>query len=514
MKNTNRISMLLACTTVAALVLGACQPQIVEQERSASEQCPTVGGTLKLARTADVADWYYNLDNPSIWAWPLVNLPLVKDNADASALIGAAAERWEANADSTVFTFHLRPGLKFSNGADVTSADVLDSWQRAMDDPKSTLKSRIPEPKFEAPDAATFVVTLAQTYPAFLQAAVSGIGIYPAGSDPTEMSSNPISSGPFTVAEWRKGQVARLARNQYYWNQPYPCLDEVQLMVVGDSATQALQLQAGQIDVAQDLPPAQLASLRNAPGVKIEVYPSLAEELIRLQRVTQPAFADINVRKAMNYAIDKQAIANVVYFGTATEMDSEMPRTLFYAPQTPYSFNLDKAKELMASSSFPNGFSTQLLIASGDPVESGIATVVKDQLGKIGINVEIQQVEAGTKLEMRSKRTFEMFLASTSADQIDPESFWEFCCAAGFGLGSAWTDYNNPSVIAQFAEVKQTAGDKRGELFAQMQKEVWDDAAQLYLVFIDAPIGLRSNVKGFTLPPTRHHFLDTVYKSE
>ncbi|HEX4297515.1 MAG TPA: ABC transporter substrate-binding protein, partial [Devosia sp.] len=308
-------------------------------------------------------------------------------------------------------------------------------------------------------------------------------------------------------------QVARLVRNPYYWNQPYPCLDEVDLMVVGDPATQALQLQAGQIDVAEELPPDQLAALRNAPGVNIQVYPSLAEELIRLQRVKQPAFADANVRKAMNFALDKQAIASTVFFGTAKEQDSEMPRTLYYAPQTPYTYDVDKAKALMAQSAFPNGFTTQLMIASNDPVESGIATVVKDELGKIGITVNVQQVEAGTKLQLRSSRSFEMFLASTSADQTDPESFWEFCCAAGFGLGSAWTDYNNPDVISQFAEVKKTGGDKRGQLFAQMQKEVWDDAAQLYLVFIDAPMGLRSNVKGFVLPPTRHHYFDTVYKT-
>jgi peptide/nickel transport system substrate-binding protein len=512
MKRNYRIHALGAVFAFALALAGS--GAAMAEDRQPSDKCPTVGGTLKFARTADVADWYYNLDNPSIWAWPLVNLPLVNDNADATALVGAAAEKWEVNADSTVFTFHLRKGVKFSNGAEITSADVLDSFQRAIDDPKSTLKTRMPEGKFEAPDPQTFVITLASSYPSFLESTVSGVGIYPKGSDPTAMSNQPITGGPFMVAEWRKGQVARLVRNPNYWNQPYPCLDEVDLMVVGDPATQALQLQAGQIDIAQDLPPAQLATLRNAPGVKIEVYPSLAEELIRLQRVKQPAFADINVRKAMNYAIDKQAIANVVYFGTAKPMDSEMPRTLYYVPQTPYTYDLDKAKELMAKSGFPNGFKTQLVIASSDPVESGIATIVKDQLGKIGINVDIQQVEAGTKLEMRSKRAFEMFLASTSADQNDPESFWEFCCAAGFGLGSAWTDYNNPDVISQFAEVKKTGGDKRGELFAQMQKEVWDDAAQLYLVFIDAPMGLRSNVQGFVLPPTRHHFLETVYKTK
>jgi peptide/nickel transport system substrate-binding protein len=151
---------------------------------------------------------------------------------------------------------------------------------------------------------------------------------------------------------------------------------------------------------------------------------------------------------------------------------------------------------------FPNGFTTQMLIASGDPVETGIATIVKDQLADIGITVNVQQVEAGTKFELRNKRQFEMFLASTSADQIDPESFWEFCCAAGFGMGSAFTDYNNPDVIAQFAAAQKALGDKRGQLYAQMQKEVWDEAAQLYLVFIDEPIGLRANVQGFKMPPT------------
>ena len=511
MISSYRIRVLLGTFAAAAMLAGAIDAQA--QDRQASDKCPAVGGTLKFARTADVADWYYNLDNPSIWAWPLVNLPLVADNADASALVGAAAETWEVNADSTVFTFHLRKGLKFSNGADVTSADVLDSFQRAIDDPKSTLKSRMPPAQFSAPDPGTFVVTLTQAYPSFLESTLSSVGIYPKGSDSTAMSTAPVSSGPFMLAEWRKGQMARLVRNPHYWNQPYPCLDEVQLMVVGDPATQALQLQAGQIDVAQELPPAQLATLRAAPGVKIEIYPSLAEELIRLQRVKQPAFADLDVRMAMNHAIDKQAIADVVYFGTARVQDSEMPRTRYYVAQTPYAYDVDKAKALMAKSAFPNGFTTQLVIASGDPVETGIATIVKDQLGKIGITVDILQVEAGTKLELRGKRGFEMFLASTSADQVDPESFWEFCCAAGFGFGSAWTDYNNPEVIKQFAEVKKTGGEKRGQLFAQMQKDVWADAAQLYLVFIDAPIGLRANVQGFVLPPTRHHFLDTVYKT-
>jgi len=280
---------------------------------------------------------------------------------------------------------------------------------------------------------------------------------------------------------------------------------------VGDSATQAIQLRAGQVDIVQDPLPSQLVELSHAPHVGIKVFPSLAGELIRLQRSRQPAFADINVRKAMNYAIDREAIAKVVFFGAARPMDSELVRTKFYVPQAPYAYDLPKARALMAQSAFPKGFKTQLLIASGDPVESGIATIVKYQLAKIGIVVSIQQAEAGTKFQLRGKKQFEMFLASTSADQIDPEGYWEFCCAAGFGFDSAWTDYRNPEMLKLFAEAKRVAGPRREALFGQMQKIAWDDAAQLYLVFLDAPIAMRDRVHGYQSAPTRHLYLETVY---
>jgi peptide/nickel transport system substrate-binding protein len=482
--------------------------------RSASPACPKVGGVLTLARSADVTDWYYNLDNPSIWAWPLVNLPLVRNNIDATAVEGMAASAWTANESSTKFTFTLRDGLKFSDGSPLTAEDVRDSYSRNYADPRSTLKSRIPEATFSAPDARTFVVELARPYPAFVEQQVPGIGIYPKGSDPRTLMEAPVSAGPFVLSAWRKGQMARLARNPHYWNQPYPCVDEVRLTVVGDSATQAIQLRAGQVDIVQDPLPSQLVELEHAPHIKLALSPTLAGELIRLQRVTQPAFADINVRKAMNHAIDKDAIARVVFFGTASAMDSELPRTKFYAPQAPYTFDLEKARQLMAQSRYPDGFKTELLIASGDPVEAGIATIVKYQLAKIGIAVDIQQVEAGAKFQLRGKKQFEMFLASTSADQIDPESYWEFCCASGFGFDSAWTDYRTPEMLSLFAEVKGVAGLRRAEIFAKMQKLGWDDAAQLYLVFVDAPVAMRDRVHGFRSTPTRHLYLETAYLDE
>jgi peptide/nickel transport system substrate-binding protein len=480
-----------------------------------ADACPNKGGTLTFARSADVSGWYYQDNNPTIWAWPLVSLALVRNKVDASGLEGAAAESWEASPDSKTFTFHLRKDLKFSDGSSLTSADVVDSFNSSMNDAQNVQQGIWPKgTTIAGPDPSTVVITITDPQPAFVDNLLSQVGIYPKGSKPADLVTHPVSAGPFMLADWQKGQRAVLKRNPYFWNQPYPCVDEVDLLVVGDSATQALQLQAGQVDIAEELPPNQLEALRRSPGVTVPVFPTLGEELIRLQRTKQPAFQDENVRLAMNYAIDKNAIVNLVFFGTAVVEDSEMPRTKFYKAQTPYTYDLAKAKKLMAASAFPKGFKTSLLISSGDAVESGIATIVKDQLAAIGIDVAIQQVEAGTKFELRGKKDFEMFLATTSADQIDPQIFWYFCCAQGFNLGSAFTDYLSPENQALFTKV-QIEGDpaKRADLFTQMQKVVWDDAAQLYLVFLEAPMGIRSNIKGFVLPPSRHHYLEKVYKT-
>jgi len=503
-----------AALLAAVMGLSACAGGGPTTTNQAGGACPNKGGKLTFARTADVSNWATQANNPTIWAWPLVNLPLVRNNKDASGLDAAAAKSWETSSDYRTFTFHLRDGLKFSNGAPITSADAVDSFQSAMADPGYA--GNFPDGTvFSAPDARTFVIKLKDPQPAFVENLLSQVGIYPKGSKFADMYTKPLSSGPFILADWQKGVKAVLKRNPNYWNQPYPCLDEVDLVVVGDSNTQSLQVQAGQVDIAEEIPPSQIASLKSASGVTVPTFPTLAMSLIRLQKTKQPAFQDKNVRLAMNYAIDKEAIIKTVLFGVGAPVNSVLPRTKFWdKSNSPYPYDVAKAKQLMAQSKYPNGFKTTVLTASGDSVENGIATVVKQQLAVIGIDVTIQQVEAGTKFQLRNDKKYEMFMTNTSADQIDPEVFFWFCCAEGYNIGSAWTDYHNQQVDDVFAQI-QKEGDptKRAALFKQEQDLTWADAPDLYINFIDATLAIRSNVKGFILPPTRHHYLEFVYKT-
>jgi peptide/nickel transport system substrate-binding protein len=503
---------------VAALLgltslLPATAAPAAQNAPSFGEGCPTMGGTLTVARLADTSGWVYGPENPAIWPRPLVFLSLVINNPDGTGLWGQAAESWDKSPDYKTFTFHLRDGLMFSDGSPLTSADVVDSWQRLLADTQVAAANNPKGLAVSAPDPKTVVFTMDDPTPAFIEINVNLAPIFPKGSDREVMNTKPISGGPFVLDSWNKGQNFILKRNPYYWDKPYPCLDEIDFNVVGDSNTQALQLQSGQVDIAQEIPNNQIDALRNSPGVTVPTFPTWADYLIRLQRTKQPAFQDVNVRKAMNYAIDKQSIIDTVLFGTGEVMDSEMPRTLNYVAQEPYTYNVDLAKQYMAQSAYPNGFNTTILTAAGDSAENGIATIVKEELAVIGINVQIQQVEASAKFELRGKENYEMFMATTSDDQLDDSFFLGVTQTDCCGIDTFWTSYKNPQAEALYAQLK-LEGDqaKRHDLMAQLQKIVWDDAAQLYIAFLDAPVGVRSNVHGLLYPPTRHHYFWTIYK--
>jgi peptide/nickel transport system substrate-binding protein len=479
-----------------------------------AEGCPTTGGTLTVARLADTSGWVYGPENPAIWPRPLVFLSLVINNPEGTGLQGEAAETWEKSPDYKTFTFQLRDGLMFSDGSPLTAADVADSWNQLLADTQVVAANYPKGLAINAPDPQTVVFTMDEPTPGFIELQANLAPIFPAGSDRTVMNSKPISGGPFVVDSWNKGQNFVLKRNPYYWNQPYPCLDEIDVNVVGDSNTQALQLQSGQVDIAQEIPLNQIEALRNTPGVTVPTFPTWASYLIRLQRKKQPAFQDKNVRQAMSYAIDKQAIIDVVLFGTGAVMDSELPRTLNYVPQQPYTYNVERAKELMAASAYPNGFNTTILTASGDSAENGIATIVKEQLAVIGINVEIRQVEASAKFELRGKEDYEMFMATTSNDQLDDAGFLGVTMTDCCGIDTFWTSYKNQQAEDLYARLKLEGDpDRRHSIMAEIQKIVWDDAAQLYIAFLDAAVGVRSNVNGLLYPPTRHHYFWKIYKT-
>jgi peptide/nickel transport system substrate-binding protein len=230
---------------------------------------------------------------------------------------------------------------------------------------------------------------------------------------------------------------------------------------------------------------------------------------------TVPAFADVKVRQAIAYAVDRQSMVDAMLFGNGEPAGSPFygPGILFWTDDYAVGFDLDKAKALMAKSSVPDGFSVTLTIPSGDEMAAQTAVILNDQLGEIGIDVIISPVEAGTWWSLWSGGEFEMVYKLGTNDVLDPAmnipfDFWPKDIG---GSDSAFSGYKNERIIEiSVAAEGELDPAKREVLYDELQRIAMEEMPQLYLFHPSVIYGVRDNVRGFAVFPTKgHRFWET-----
>jgi peptide/nickel transport system substrate-binding protein len=232
-----------------------------------------------------------------------------------------------------------------------------------------------------------------------------------------------------------------------------------------------------------------------------------------------PAFKDIKVRQAMLLALDRQAMVEALLFGNGEPAQSPIygPKALFHTSDFAVNFDLEKAKKLMAESSFPQGFSTKLIVPSGDEMAAQATVIVKDQLAKIGINVQIQPTEAGTWWQLWSNGNFEMVYKLGSNLVIDPAMNlpFDFWPKEEGGRDAAFSGYRNDEIIriSKGAEAEQDQA-KRAEAYRNLQRIAMTEVPQLYLFHPSVIYATRDGVKGYAMFPTRLHRFWEVWKTQ
>jgi peptide/nickel transport system substrate-binding protein len=226
-----------------------------------------------------------------------------------------------------------------------------------------------------------------------------------------------------------------------------------------------------------------------------------------------PGFADVKVRQAMNYAIDRPAMVQTALFGYGRVACSPINLVWFYTDKYCYTFDLEKAKQLMAESSMPDGFSASLQIAAGATVDNQLAVMLKDMLSQIKIDVTIEPVDPGTQWENRTKENYDMSMSSGTSDNLDPNSNMLFCCVSDGGADSSYTGWKDPEVDAIFRKTQTELDfDKRNEYYDEFQKLVAERGPSLNLVHQVNRYGARATTHNFFLDPTAHWHLEYVWK--
>lgn len=407
--------------------------------------------------------------------------------------------------DGLVWTFKLRPGVKFSDGKDLRAEDVVFTLERHLKN-AGGIPLLAPITSITAPDQNTVVIKLKEAYPALLSdiSAVSN-GIMPAnfaGQTEENFFRNPVGTGPFVLESWEPGGTVTLKKNPHYWQSEKPYYDELAFTVLPDENQRVQQLLAGQIDVIDNLPPVRFAELSKNPDISVSRSESWIIQILQFN-TKDPHFSDVHVRRAVNLAIDRKALASATSFKTSDAATSLVPPTVDFFEAKVSEPGIDAAKQELSQSAFPNGFSTTILLPGGDQVRSQQAQIIQSQLAKIGIKVDIISLDPAVVREKTHAGDYALRLQESISDVSDPNIFLTYHVSPeDGGSDSYWTFYNNPHLNTILRQARVEQNEKlRGDLYREAQDIIATDVPIIPLVYQSRLVATRSNLTGVEAIP-------------
>jgi peptide/nickel transport system substrate-binding protein len=512
------LAALAVCAVLAALSVGSS----ASARSTHGAATPVRGGNIVIARTQDSTsmDATSVFDNESIWVFEQIMEPLYTVSKDGKNVEPWLATSYTLSPDKKTYTFKLRPGVKFSNGQPMTSADVKFSIDAARVEDQGWGFLDIAIKDIEAPDPETVVIHTKYPWSPFLaDIALFANGIIPkdyGGETKKEFYTHPIGTGPFMWDHWDKGNELVLKKNPNYWQKGKPYLDSVTWRTVGDDNTRELQLEGGQAQV-DEFPPFQtVTKLQNTPGVKMTLFPSTRTDYMMMNERYAP-LADVHVRRAISLAIDRDSIIKSVLFTHGEPANSFMPPQVpFYDANSPgLQFNMDQAKQEMAQSKYPNGFTVEMLLGKGTADEHSIGQIIQQELQQLGIKVTFKQVDPSTEFSDEQEFKYQLGFSYWTMDIADPDELVTFAVDPGSGAKSFYTDYSNPDVIKWTHQAEHEFDKtKRQDLYSKIQAQAANDAFMAFLFYSPYRYAYTDKLNGFFVYPTGNYHMEDVWLSK
>jgi len=392
----------------------------------------------------------------------------------------ALAERWETSDDQLTWTFHLRDDVVFQDGSEFSSADVVYSYRRIIDEKLANAWKFSTISDISAPDDSTVVITLTQPTPNLLSnlGGFKGMAIVQkANVESGDIATAPIGTGPFSVSEYTQGDHITLKANPDYWGGA-PKLDGVTFRFISEPATALAALKSGEIQWTDVVPTQQVDQLEGDSSLTLGQEPSSDYWYLALNEAREP-WSDVRVRQAIAYAIDRSAILKAVSYGTARENQLAIPEGSFwYTPYDTYSTDLAKAEKLLADAGFSGG-TLDMLATSDYPETVTAAQIIAANLEPLGIEVNIRQPDFSTWLDEQNNGNFDMLMMGWLGN-IDPDDFY-YAQHHTDGSSNA-QHYSNPEVDALLDSARvEVDKDKRKDLYAQAATIIADEGSYIYL---------------------------------
>jgi peptide/nickel transport system substrate-binding protein len=496
---------------------------LVEACGGSTGAAPRAGGTVSMALSIEPA-----VLNPPIQTLAVESMVssvifagLLRSRDDGTCE-GDLAQRYSIDDGGMTYRFRLRPGLRWSDGHPLTSADFLFTYRTYVAPETGTtyLQGWDKIDSVETPDASTVVVRMRELFaPFLLDVATNPVlpeHVLAGAGDIRKAPFNraPIGAGPFKLHKWETASRIVLVANPHYWRTRTK-LDSLVFTIVPDATTQVEQLQAGEVDIISVAQPAQWEQIRTmAPGVVAVAYDDTTYALVQLDQYG--ALKDVAVRQALDYATPKKDIVSDIMHGLATPAHTDVPPGSAYAlgGVEHHDYDLGKARSLLQKAGFrmQGGVMTRdgqplqvpIYTIPSSPTFMSIAQVLEDCWSRIGVRTSVTTMEAKTLFSDRGPQWNgrDAALIFSWGQGPDPYNFVSWSSTqipnSENDPGENAERYSNPTVDELVVRGGQlTDFARRKQVYDQLQKILAREVPVIFLYWPSALYAHSARVQGF-----------------
>ncbi|MDB5470033.1 MAG: transporter substrate-binding protein, partial [Caulobacter sp.] len=406
--------------------------------------------------------------------YPTVFEGLVRVAPDG-AIKPLLATYWETSPDGLIYTFHLRPGVRFHDGTPLDAGIVKFSLERAVAPGSANVQKEALSNIAAVEVLGLLTVRLRLRRPDSdllpVLAWADSVMVTPATA--AKNAVTPIGTGPFRFVSWRRGDTVELARDPGYWGEPAH-LNTVRFKFIADPTAAFAAIKSHDVDAFPDYPaPETLGQFRADPSLKVVVGSTEGEVILAINNRAGP-LADVRVRRAISHALDRRAIIDGAMDGYGVPIGSHYPpQDQGYVDLTGlYPHDLAQAKALLAQAGYPNGFSLSLKLPPPNYARRS-GEIVAAQLAKIGIKVRIETLEWAQWLDqVYGRHAFDLTIVS-HAEPMD----YGIYDRDGYYFG-----YKDAGFLALIEALKATPDEgQRSVLLGQVQRKIAGDAVNGFL---------------------------------
>lgn len=427
------------------------------------------------------------------------------------------ARSWDVSPDGLVYTFHLRPDVRFHDGKPLLARHVVASFRRVLDPATKAGQLWPLEPikgaralstgkgttlGIETPDDTTVVITLEQPlaiFPKLLSMPVASVVPDSVGAD---FSEHPVGTGPWKLVEWKHDDYLKFAKNATYYGGA-PAIDTIVARIIPETSTSVAEFESAAVDILY-VPEDQTRAWENTDEKRARLSSAPALRLLYVGvNTTRGPLKDVRVRRALAMAIDVPTLLEQLFAGRGTVAAGVIPPTLGGADanRKPIAFDTVAARKALADAGYPNGIDLELW-SSQTPPFPRLAQSIQAYLAGAGIRVKLVQRDASaTRAAARAGQT-DLVVKDWYADYPDAENFlYPLLHTANKGAGGNVSFYSDPAFDRLIDAAHRESDDgRRNTLYTSADSVAYANVGMIPLFFYNELYAVQPWVKGFEVP--------------